>query len=210
MTAFALMSACLLVTGLVRQKEPGSQGKQHVEVAGIQTNYLLPVPFLHNQSERDPRLQEGDPKPETALFNFAWLTAPGSAVLASAILSMLLLRMNGKQVWWVLERTCIQMKIPIPTIAFMLGLSYVTRYAGMDATLGLAFTASEAARTATGRFVPADEDIAVALADYALHAGRRRAAATLLEDFLRSPRGATPGARLAALQEKLLGPAAPG
>ena len=31
------------------------------------------------------------------------------------------------------------MKIPIPTIAFMLGLSYVTRYAGMDATLGFAF-----------------------------------------------------------------------
>jgi lactate permease len=31
------------------------------------------------------------------------------------------------------------MKIPIPTIAFMLGLSYVTRYAGMDATLGYAF-----------------------------------------------------------------------
>src|SRR5262249_1835750 len=32
-----------------------------------------------------------------------------------------------------------QMKIPIPTIALMLGLSYVTRYAGMDATLGRAF-----------------------------------------------------------------------
>src|SRR5262249_24592990 len=29
--------------------------------------------------------------------------------------------------------------IPIPTICFMLGLSYVTRYAGMDATLGVAF-----------------------------------------------------------------------
>ena len=34
------------------------------------------------------------------------------------------------------------MKIPIPTIAFMLGLSYVTRYAGMDATLGFAFAAT--------------------------------------------------------------------
>ena len=30
------------------------------------------------------------------------------------------------------------MKIPIPTIGFMLGLSYVTKYAGMDATLGVA------------------------------------------------------------------------
>ncbi|HEX4592271.1 MAG TPA: L-lactate permease, partial [Gemmataceae bacterium] len=37
-----------------------------------------------------------------------------------------------------------QMRIPIPTIAFMLGLSYVTRYAGMDATLGVAFAATGA------------------------------------------------------------------
>jgi lactate permease len=33
----------------------------------------------------------------------------------------------------------IQMKIPIPTIALMLGLSSITKYAGMDATLGYAF-----------------------------------------------------------------------
>src|SRR5439155_27091223 len=39
----------------------------------------------------------------------------------------------------VLRQTFWQMRIPIPTIAFMLGLSYVTRYAGMDATLGSAF-----------------------------------------------------------------------
>jgi lactate permease len=39
----------------------------------------------------------------------------------------------------VLRKTIIQMKIPIPTIACMLGLSYVTKYAGMDATLGVAF-----------------------------------------------------------------------
>jgi lactate permease len=32
------------------------------------------------------------------------------------------------------------MRIPIPTIACMLGLSYVTRFAGMDATLGYAFS----------------------------------------------------------------------
>src|SRR5262249_40632633 len=39
----------------------------------------------------------------------------------------------------ILRRTFFQMRIPIPTIACMLGLSYVTRYAGMDATLGVAF-----------------------------------------------------------------------
>jgi L-lactate permease len=60
-------------------------------------------------------------------------------VLIAALLSMVLLRMSWQQIAAVLKRTVIQMKIPIPTIAFMLGLSYVTRYSGMDATLGVAF-----------------------------------------------------------------------
>src|SRR4029079_8208521 len=58
------------------------------------------------------------------------------------LLSMFLLRMTPSQVGSVFKRTFIQMKIPIPTIAFMLGLSYITRYAGMDATLGLAFAST--------------------------------------------------------------------
>src|SRR5262249_20018642 len=41
-----------------------------------------------------------------------------------------------------LGRTVYQMKIPIPTIACMLGLSYVTRFTGMDATLGVAFAST--------------------------------------------------------------------
>src|SRR5205085_5729450 len=52
------------------------------------------------------------------------------------------LGMTAAQVGRVFRRTFIQMKIPIPTIACMLGLSYVTRYAGMDATLGVAFAAT--------------------------------------------------------------------
>jgi len=141
---FALMSVLLMLTGLVRQKEPGRLDQQPVTFAGIQTNYLLPVPFLHEQVERDPKLRiEGKPaERERALFNFAWVTAPGSAVFVAAVLSMLLLRMGPGDVWAVFRRTFVQMKIPIPTIAFMLGLSYVTRYAGMDATLGLAFAST--------------------------------------------------------------------
>src|SRR5262249_52361269 len=51
----------------------------------------------------------------------------------------LLLRLNWAGAVAVVKKTYFQMKIPSPTIAFMLGLSYVTRYAGMDATLGYAF-----------------------------------------------------------------------
>jgi lactate permease len=166
---FALMSVFLLLTGLVRQRE-GDPKRSPVKVGAIQTNYLIPIPYLHNQSERDPRLhpvkmeqaaallmanphplqasvnamlaQGLAPRPESALFNFAWLTAPGTAVMLAALASMFLLRMNRQQIGAVFVRTVIQMKIPIPTIAFMLGLSYVTRYAGMDATLGIAFAST--------------------------------------------------------------------
>jgi L-lactate permease len=134
---FVLMSVALMLTGLVRQREPGGPGKPFITVGGVQTNYLLPIPYLHEDVERDPFLQPAER--ERALFNFAWLTAPGTAVFLAALVSMALLRMSIQQIGAVFWRTCVQMKIPIPTIAFMLGLSYVTRYAGMDATLGIFF-----------------------------------------------------------------------
>jgi lactate permease len=157
------MSVLLLLTGLVRQEE--RHGPVHI--GPIQTNYVLNIPGLHDQSYRDPQLhtvraegaaalplgsaspleaavslhvaQRVAPRPEKAQFDFAWLTAPGSAVFIAALLSMLMLRMTPRQIGAAFHRTFLQMKIPIPTIACMLGLSYVTRYAGMDATLGVAF-----------------------------------------------------------------------
>jgi lactate permease len=160
---YALMSVFLLLTGFVRQQE----GRGTVKFGPFQTNYLIPIPGLHGESNRDPRLHtikmeqaaalalastnplEGAanvqvaarmaPRPERAEFNFAWLTNPGTPVLLAALLSMVMLRMTPIQIARVFKRTVIQMKIPIPTIACMLGLSYVTRYAGLDATLGIAF-----------------------------------------------------------------------
>jgi lactate permease len=160
---YALMSLFLLLTGIVRQMED----KGPVPCGPIQTNYKVPVPGLHRESHRDPRLhsvraehaavltlasseplatvmnvtvaRRAAPQPEGALFNFAWLTAPGTAVFIAVLVSMAMLRMTTEQIKVVVALTFYQMKIPIPTIACMLGLSYVTRYAGMDATLGVAF-----------------------------------------------------------------------
>ncbi|HEY7327726.1 MAG TPA: L-lactate permease [Gemmataceae bacterium] len=150
---FVLMSILLLLTGLVRQREGERKKLGPAYIGPLETNYIFSIPGLDKQSFRDARLQENNGKAaneggqhpgvaEEATFNFAWLTAPGSAVFVAALLSMALLRMNQRQIGWVFKRTFIQMKIPIPTICFMLGLSYVTRYAGMDATLGFAFASS--------------------------------------------------------------------
>jgi lactate permease len=138
---FALMSVLLLLSGLIRLREE----KGPVWLGPIRTKYLIPIPLLDKEVLRDARLHDpalGEQTPEGAAFNFAWVTAAGSPVFAAALLSMLLLRMDRKQIAWVFRRTCFQMKIPIPTIAFMLGLAYTTRYAGMDATLGYAFASA--------------------------------------------------------------------
>ena len=76
---------------------------------------------------------------EEAIFKFPWLNAPGTPVFLAAAVSMLLFRLSPARVGAVFRKTVVQMKVPIPTIACMLGLSYVTKYAGMDATLGVAF-----------------------------------------------------------------------
>jgi lactate permease len=166
---FGIMSVMLMLTGWVRQMEGEAMTTGgHIAIWGpLHTNYVIPVPRLDRASYRDSRLhvvkaeeaavlvlssdsplsaastlavaRKQAPGPERAEFNFAWLTAPGTAVFVAALLSMGMLRMNRGQIKRVLHRTCVQMKIPIPTIACMLGLSYVTRYAGMDATLGIAF-----------------------------------------------------------------------
>lgn len=135
---YVLMSVLLLLTGLVRQKEGA---RKFVHIGSMQTHYMVPIPWLDQEVLRAPELHDPSrpQQPETAEFNFAWLTAPGTAVFVAALLSMVMLRMNAAQVRTVVRRTVIQMKIPIPTIACMLGLSYITRYAGMDATLGVAF-----------------------------------------------------------------------
>jgi lactate permease len=84
---------------------------------------------------------------EAAVIKISWATAPGTPVFVAAMIAMLFLRMSRSQIQGVFRKTCIQMKVPIPTIACMLGLSYVTKYAGIDATLGVAFAG-------TGAFYP--------------------------------------------------------
>ncbi len=139
---FALMSLFLMLTGFVRQRE--AELKRGLQILGpFKSYYSVPIPSLHNEVERAKRLQKNpdspEPEAEAAVFDFKWLTAPGTPCFAAAVLSMFLMRVSPRQAVVIFRKTLVQMKIPIPTIACMLGLSYVTRYAGMDATLGVAF-----------------------------------------------------------------------
>ncbi len=145
---FVIMAVCLAVIGVVRQFENVTEivdGKPVIKAAPIdfgfmKSYYSIPIPTLHKEVERAERLRKpgADPR-EDATFKFVWLTAAGTPCVVAVLLSALVLRTPPRVLRRVFVKTFIQMKIPIPTIACMLGLSYVTKYAGMDATLGVAF-----------------------------------------------------------------------
>jgi lactate permease len=80
------------------------------------------------------------PEPEKAKFDFNWLTATGTACFIAAIFAGLLLGVSPTEMAGIFWRTLVRMRFAVLAISFMLGLGFVTRYSGMDAVLGLAFT----------------------------------------------------------------------
>ena len=81
-------------------------------------------------------------RPEEAVFAFNWLSATGTALLISGILSGLLLGLDPVQLLRLFARTLWRVRISLLTIAAMLALGYVTRFGGLDSTMGLAFAST--------------------------------------------------------------------
>jgi lactate permease len=77
---------------------------------------------------------------EAARFDANWLTMTGTAAFLAAIISGLLLGLSPAKLARLFFATLFRMRFAVLAIASMLGLGYVTRYSGMDAVLGLAFT----------------------------------------------------------------------
>jgi lactate permease len=103
----------------------------------------LPVwemPSLHNLVQRMPPVVPDGAAPEAAKFTINWLSAAGTGVFVAAILSGLVLQLTGDQWKSALTQTGRRMATPVLVIGQVLGLGFLTRYAGTDAVLGLAFT----------------------------------------------------------------------
>jgi lactate permease len=96
------------------------------------------VPGLHNLIARVPPVV-AQPTPEAAVYNFNWLSTPGTGVLLSAITAGLVMGYTPLQQLRIYAGTLWLIRYSLMTIACMLALGYVTRYSGTDATLGLAF-----------------------------------------------------------------------
>jgi lactate permease len=108
--------------------------------------YKYSIPGLHNLIERVPPVV-AKPHPEAAVYNFNLLSATGTGILLAAIISGLFMGYGFKGLVRVYGQTLYTVRYSILTIAAMLSLGFVTRYSGVDATLGLTFAM-------TGMFYP--------------------------------------------------------
>ena len=98
----------------------------------------FPVPGLDKLVFRVPPVVPAEAA-EAAVFSFNWLSFTGTGIFAAAVVSGLLMGFSPLKLLRAYGRTLKRVRFSLLTVAAMLSLGYVTRYAGLDATLGLAF-----------------------------------------------------------------------
>jgi lactate permease len=102
------------------------------------SNPVIDVPGLDNLVQRVAPVVPR-PTPERARFFFNWLSATGSGILLAAVLAGFAMRISIGQMIRTYGTTLRLVRFSLLTIAAMLAIGIVTRYSGVDATLGLAF-----------------------------------------------------------------------
>jgi lactate permease len=75
-------------------------------------------------------------EPSTATFNFNWLATPGTLLLISGVLTMLVLRISPGRALAVYGRTLNQLKWATLTVVSVLALAYVMNFSAQTLTLG--------------------------------------------------------------------------
>ena len=106
----------------------------------------FPIEGLHLMVEKIAPVVS-KPTKESAVYVLNLLSATGTGILFSAILGGLFMKYNPIALVTSYFRTFWLVRYSLITIVLMLGLGTLTRYSGLDTTLGLAFAA-------TGMFYP--------------------------------------------------------
>ena len=111
--------------------------KAFLNFKGI-TYWEWPIPGLHNLVQRvAPAVAEA--RVEPAVWKWGIISATGSGILIAAVIAGFVMGFKIREMIKVWFETFGIMKYSLLTILAMLALGYITRYAGMDGTLGLAF-----------------------------------------------------------------------
>jgi len=98
----------------------------------------FPIPGLDRLVYRVPPVVAKETA-ESAVFTFNWLSFTGTGIFAAAVVSGILMGFTPRRLIRTYGRTLKRVRFSLLTVAAMLSLGYVTRYSGLDATLGLAF-----------------------------------------------------------------------
>ncbi|MFY9948906.1 MAG: L-lactate permease, partial [Candidatus Sulfotelmatobacter sp.] len=144
-TPFAILSLFVLIWGLPKIKLAMNQTTTPAFKVVLANGKVRPgppgwdVPYLNNAVSRSAPVVP-KPTPESARYDFNWLSATGTGCFLAAIVSGFLLGLGPLQLMKIFWRTLVRMRLAMIAISFMLGLGFVTRYSGLDAVLGLAFT----------------------------------------------------------------------
>ena len=96
---------------------------------------------LHQLIEKMPPVV-AKPTKEGAVYVFGLLSATGTGILLSALLGGLVAKYSVGDLFKSYGRTIWLVRYSLLTIVLMLGLGTLTRYSGLDTTLGLAFANS--------------------------------------------------------------------
>lgn len=84
------------------------------------------------------------PAKYAASYRWEFFTAPGTAMLISALLSAVILGISPGRTAKVFMSTLRQLQFSLITLASVIGLAFLANYSGMSYTLGLAFAATGA------------------------------------------------------------------
>ncbi|MGB8888155.1 MAG: L-lactate permease [Candidatus Korobacteraceae bacterium] len=102
------------------------------------TNPQFVVGGLNNLALRVPPVVT-KPTKEPAVFGLNWVSATGSGILLAALLSGLIMGLSVPKIFSIYGRTLMKVRFSLLTIAAMMAIGFMTRYSGLDATMGLAF-----------------------------------------------------------------------
>jgi lactate permease len=108
--------------------------------------FKIPIGGLHNLIQRVPPVV-AKPALEGAVFNLNWLSATGSGIFIAAIIAGVVMGFGPKEMLSQYARTLYKVRFSLLTISAMMAIGFMTRYSGLDATMGLAFAR-------TGKFYP--------------------------------------------------------
>ena len=111
------------------------------------TKLDFPIPGVNEQIQRMPPVAPVNAKPEKVTYTLNWLSSTGTGILLASLIAGIVMGIPFGKMLRTYGQTIYAIRYSLLTIVAMLALGFVTRYSGVDVTLGLAFAA-------TGVFYP--------------------------------------------------------